>query len=78
VDEETIHAVLKNSGYASATSDRLFRVGEERLTLIFFCSGYHVMNNTCIYMKGEIQNIYMYRRERIYKELAKKYNNRKA
>jgi hypothetical protein len=31
-------------------------------------SAYHVMYNTCIHMKVEDPNIYMYKRGRIYKE----------
>jgi hypothetical protein len=37
-----------------------------------------VMNSTCIHLRVEGPNIYMYRRGRIYKEPLKKYNNRKG
>jgi hypothetical protein len=36
------------------------------------------MNNTCIHLREKGQNIYMYRREKIYKEPLKKYNNKKT
>jgi hypothetical protein len=52
---------------ASATPRLVARGGEKTLTLVFD-SVYHVMNSTCIHMRTEDLNIYMYRRERIYKE----------
>jgi hypothetical protein len=33
-------------------------------------SVYHVMNTACIHLRVEGSNIYMYRRERIYKETS--------
>jgi hypothetical protein len=44
------------------------RLGEERKTNPNFGFVYHVMNNTCIYLRAKRLNIYMYRRRRIYKE----------
>jgi hypothetical protein len=53
------------------------RLGEERKPNPSFDSVYYVLNSTCIYMRAEGPNIYIYRRERIYKEPLKKYNNKK-
>jgi hypothetical protein len=41
-------------------------------------SVYHVINSTYIHLRAKSSHIYMYRRERIYKEPLKKYNNRNA
>jgi hypothetical protein len=52
------------------------RGGEKNLTLV--CGFvYHVMNSTCIHLRAEGSNIYLYRRGRIYKEPLEKYTNRK-
>jgi hypothetical protein len=53
------------------------RLGEKRKPNSNFDSVYYVLNSTCIYMRAEGLNIYIYRRERIYKEPLKKYNNKK-
>jgi hypothetical protein len=37
-----------------------------------------VMNRTCIHLRANDPNIYMYRRGRIYKKPLEKYNNRKV
>jgi hypothetical protein len=37
-----------------------------------------VMNSTCIHMGGKDPNIYMYRKEKIYREHMEKYSNRKS
>jgi hypothetical protein len=43
--------------------------GEERRTLTLKIGYvYHVMNSSCIHLRAEGSNIYMYRRGRIYKE----------
>jgi hypothetical protein len=42
------------------------RLGEERKPNPNFGSVYHVMNSTCIHLR--VEDIYMYRRRRIYKE----------
>jgi hypothetical protein len=43
--------------------------GDEKITLILkIGSVYHVRNNACIHLRAKGQNIYMYRRRRIYKE----------
>jgi hypothetical protein len=36
------------------------------------------MNNTCIHLMASGSYIYMYKRERIYKEPLEKYNNKKT
>jgi hypothetical protein len=53
-------------------------LGEEIKPNPNFGSVYHVMTSTCIHLRVKDLNIYMYRRERIYKEPLKKYNNRKG
>jgi hypothetical protein len=58
---------------------RVDRLGEENRNPnpnCWLC--YHVKNNTCIHLRVKGLNTYMYRRGRIYKELLKKYNNKKA
>jgi hypothetical protein len=56
----------RNKQVASATCRS---TGEERNKLTLICgSRYHVMNNTCIYLRAKCPNIYMYKRGRIYKE----------
>jgi hypothetical protein len=52
---------------ASAMPRLVVREGEKNLTLVFD-SVYHIMDSTCIHMRIKDLNIYMYRRERIYKE----------
>jgi hypothetical protein len=43
-------------------------LGEERKANPNFNVVYHVMNRTCIHLRAKGPNIYMYRRERIYKK----------
>jgi hypothetical protein len=43
-------------------------VQEEKNPTLVFASVYHVMNSTCIHLRGRGPNIYMYKRGRIYKE----------
>jgi hypothetical protein len=44
----------------------------------YILAQYHVMNNTCIHLMVRGSYIYMYRRDIIYKEPLKKYNNKKT
>jgi hypothetical protein len=43
-------------------------LGEERKHIPSCGSINHVMNSTCIHLRAKGPNIYMYRRERTYKE----------
>jgi hypothetical protein len=57
---------------------RSARKNRGKREIIISGSIYHVMNNTCIHLRDKSSNIYMYKKERIYKEPLKKYNNRKS
>jgi hypothetical protein len=59
----------RNSTERKKIGDRgvVARGGEKKLTLV--CGFvYHVMNSTCIHLRAEGPNIYLYMRGRIYKE----------
>jgi hypothetical protein len=54
---------------AVGQSARKKSLGERKRILTLICgSVYHVMNKTYIHLRAKGPNIYMYKRERIYKE----------
>jgi hypothetical protein len=51
--------------------DRRVNHTVHRIEKPYILTRYHVINNICIHLRVNDSRIYMYRRERIYKELLK-------
>jgi hypothetical protein len=71
---------LSTTWEEAAAGKRCTKSSRERKMNLTLKTGsvYHVMNITCIHLKVKTLNIYMYRREKIYKKSWEKYNNKKG